>query len=58
MNRFEDIIDRRPGYQRQEEEPIVHICECGAKVLQHKNELVHMGPCSIETQDPKPVENL
>lgn len=41
-----EILDRRPGYQRQAEEPEIITCECGAKVKQGLNGLVHIGSCS------------
>jgi hypothetical protein len=40
-------MDRRAGYQRQEDEPVVTTCECGARVAQRFGELHHVGDCPI-----------
>ena len=47
-----NIKDRRSGYQRQDDEPVVYVCECGAKVQRSVNAyLVHIGPCNIQQNE-------
>jgi len=47
---FKDI-DRRAGYQRQEDEPEIIHCECGARVEHRLNALHHVGPCIIPNEN-------
>lgn len=46
-----EISDRRAGYQRQEAEPEIITCECGARVYEGLGgELIHSGPCEVSDE--------
>jgi hypothetical protein len=46
-----NAMDRRAGYQRQADEPVVITCECGARVVDRFGELHHVGDCLITGDD-------
>jgi len=47
MKQTQPVKDNRPGYVRQQEEPVTIACECGAVVVEGLKGLVHLGPCGV-----------